>query len=477
MELQSFGTDHLTVKDTIELRSPSDQRKVVGVMPVCPEKLLETVVDEAIRAQADWAHISVSERINHMKQIPLIIENHSNELVELLKLEQEMLDSVVRREVNESANQTRHYLSVAPRELECIQYEDQEFQATVRKVPYGLVGAIVPWNAPISLATAKVIPALLAGNAVIVKPSHRAPIGATYLLNLFKAVLPSGLVNVLHGLDQLGQAIINHPKITKISFTGSTKVGKQVAQSAGLYLKSVHLELGGNDAAIVLPDADIDLTASRIIESAFRRSGQFCYATKRVYVHSTLKEQFVEALKRQANTLKMGPVSDRSTTLGPVIDKVAQDRLKKLTEEAYLANAIVEHCGTTLDSADLVNGCYVQPTLIWKISHSHPLVVEEQFGPVLPILSFERLDTLINEINNQEYGLSGSLWGSDLSKLQAFAKAISVGRIFVNSARAMGDFSGKLPAGGHRQSGLGWEKSVFGLREYYQYQTINGPRF
>ena len=158
-----------------------------------------------------------------------------------------------------------------------------------------------------------------------------------------------------------------------------------------------------------------------------------------------------------------------------MIDKHAQQRLNKLIEAAKATEATVHPCGTVLESADLVNGCYVQPTLVWDIDHTHTLVTEEQFGPVLPILEYESLPELFEELNGQDYGLSGSVWGSNLTELKTIASQRQTGRVFINAARAMGQFAGELPAGGHKHSGIGWEKSVFGLREYYQYQTINGP--
>jgi acyl-CoA reductase-like NAD-dependent aldehyde dehydrogenase len=252
-------------------------------------------------------------------------------------------------------------------------------------------------------------------------------------------------------------------------------VGKRVAAAAATELKSVQLELGGNDAAIVLPDADITTTASQLIDSAFRRSGQFCYATKRIYVHTSIKEQLIEALISSAERLRIGPPSDSLATIGPVIDRDAQQRLNNLIETVRNSGANVGSFGTVLKSADLINRYYVQPTLVWDIDRTHPLVTEEQFGPVLPILRYDRLPELIEELNSQDYGLSGSVWGSDLTNLKDIASQLQTGRVFINAARAMGQFAGELPAGGHKHSGLGWEKSVFGLREYYQYQTINGP--
>ena len=445
------------------------------MMPVCSTDDLAEVIEQATVIQKEWSRRSVEERISAIEPFGSLIEAHLDELVEVLKREQGMLDAVVRREVQESIGQIKHTLEVSPEELASIHRTDESFGAEIMKVPYGIIAAIVPWNAPISLATAKVIPALLAGNAVIVKPSPRAPHGLTKFLDLLRNCLPHGLISVLHGLNELGEAMIKHRDIRKISFTGSTAVGKRVAMAAAAELKSVQLELGGNDAAIILPDAEITATATQLVDSAFRRSGQFCYATKRVYVHASIKETMIDALVASADKLQVGPPSDYSATLGPVIDLDAQQRLTKLIEMVKATGATIRTCGTILESADLANGCYVQPTIVWDIDHAHTLVMEEQFGPVLPILDYESLPELIDELNDQDYGLSGSVWGSDLTDLKDTASQLQTGRVFINAARAMGQFSGELPAGGHKHSGLGWEKSVFGLREYYQYQTINGP--
>ena len=475
MHLRSFGVTQLLSQESIELRAPHDQRQVIGTMPVCLKDDLPEVIEQAKIVQKEWAEQSIEERASAIELFIPQIEDHLDELVEALKTEQGMLESVVRREVHESISQIKHTLQVGLTELASIHLADDSFTAEVKKVPYGIIAAIVPWNAPISLATAKVIPALLAGNAVIVKPSPRAPCGVTKFLDLLRGCLPPGLISVLHGLDELGEALIKHRDIRMISFTGSTAVGKIVAAAVAFELKSVQLELGGNDAGIILPDADMTTTANQLIDSAFRRSGQFCYATKRVYVHASIKEQMIEALVASAEKLRIGPPSDSSATIGPVIDKDAQQRLNKLIDTVKATDATVRPCGTVLESADLVNGCYVQPMLVWDIDHADILVTEEQFGPVLPILEYESLSELVGELNSQDYGLSGSVWGSDLTELKNIASQLQTGRVFINAARAMGQFAGELPAGGHKHSGLGWEKSVFGLREYYQYQTINGP--
>ena len=227
MHLRSFATTQLLGQESIELRAPHDQRQVIAMMPVCSKDVLAEVVEQAKIIQKEWAQQSIEERALCIASFIPLIEAHLDEIIEALRTEQGMLDSVVRREVQESISQINHTLQVAPAELASIHLADESYTAEIRKVPFGITAAIVPWNAPISLATAKVIPALLSGNAIIVKPSPRAPIGVTLFLDLLRSCLPPGLISVLHGLDELGEAMIQHPDIRKISFTGSTAVGRE----------------------------------------------------------------------------------------------------------------------------------------------------------------------------------------------------------------------------------------------------------
>lgn len=208
MHLRSFATTQLLGQESIELRAPHDQRQVIGMMPVCSKDVLAEVVEQAKIIQKEWAQQSIEERALRIASFIPLIEAHLDEIIEALKSEQGMLDSVVRREVQESISQINHTLQVAPAELASIHLADESYTAEIRKVPFGITAAIVPWNAPISLATAKVIPALLSGNAIIVKPSPRAPIGVTLFLDLLRSCLPPGLISVLHGLDELGEAMI-----------------------------------------------------------------------------------------------------------------------------------------------------------------------------------------------------------------------------------------------------------------------------
>lgn len=453
--------------------NPADTRDVVGVITLGDARLVDQAVQSAKQAQPLWANTSLDDRITALLRFADLVDTQVEPLVALLMREQGMLRSVVGREVQESVKQIRELCRVAPEELAEIRLDADDGHARVRKIPFGVVGAIVPWNAPISLATAKLIPALLAGNAMIMKPAPRAPLGISAFVKLAMDCVPDGLIHIIHGTEQVGEAIVTHPDIRKIAFTGSTQVGRAVMRAAASTLKSVQCELGGNDAALILPGTDMRGHIDALATSAFRRSGQFCYATKRIYVHHNDAGALISGLRAWMNAQWIGPPSDPTATIGPVIDHAQQSRLQGLIARARADGAEVEALGQWCPSADLAAGCYVQPHLVTAIAADHPLVLEEQFGPILPVVTYTDLDAALDEVNRTEYGLSGSVWGNDSAALQALAVRMEAARVFMNSPRPLGAIADQMPAGGLKQSGLGWEKSVYGIREYYQYQSIN----
>lgn len=453
--------------------NPADTRDVVGIITLGDAALVDQAVQSAKRAQPAWAAASLETRIAALLTFADHLSAETETLTALLMREQGMLRSVVSREVQEAVKQVRELCRVAPAELETLTLEASDGQARVVKIPYGIVGAIVPWNAPISLATAKLIPALLAGNAMIMKPAPRAPLGISRFIELAMGCVPAGLIHLIHGTEAVGQALVTHPEIRKIAFTGSTAVGRAVMRAASDTLKSVQCELGGNDAAVVLPGTDMTPHMDALATSAFRRSGQFCYATKRIYVHRADADQLISQLKTWMAAQWVGPPSDPQATIGPVIDRAQQARLTQLIEDTKASGVTIEAYGHWCDSAEQEYGCYVRPHLATDIPGDHPLVLEEQFGPLLPVVVYDDLERVFDEVNRTEYGLSGSLWGDDLSTLQRLATRIEAARVFLNSPRPLGSISDQMPAGGLKQSGLGWEKSVYGIREYYQYQSIN----
>lgn len=453
--------------------NPADTRDLVGMITLGDASLVDQAVEAAKKAQPAWGTTSLDTRIAALLTFADKLAAETEALTALLMREQGMLRSVVSREVQEAVKQVRELCRVAPAELATLTLEGANGQARVVKIPYGVVGAIVPWNAPISLATAKLIPALLAGNAMIMKPAPRAPLGISRFIELAIDCVPEGLVHLIHGTEAVGEALVAHPHIRKIAFTGSTAVGRAVMRAASDTLKSVQCELGGNDAALILPGTEMTPHIDALATSAFRRSGQFCYATKRVYVHRADADAVIAALKAWMATQWIGPPSDSKATIGPVIDRAQQTRLMQLIEDTKASGVTIEGYGHWCESAEQDHGCYVRPHLAIDVPGDHPLVLEEQFGPILPVVLYDDVEAAIEEINRTEYGLSGSIWGNDIAVLQTLAARIEAARVFLNSPRPVGSISDQMPAGGLKQSGLGWEKSIYGIREYYQYQSIN----
>ena len=456
-----------------QVRNPADTRMVVGTITLGTADLVDHAVNAALKAQPIWAATPLDDRISALLTFADRLALEVDSMTSVLMSEQGMLRAVVGREVQESVKQIRELCRVAPAELADIQLDAPDGHARVVKIPFGVVAAIVPWNAPISLATAKLIPALLAGNAMIMKPAPRAPLGIGRFIELAMECVPEGLIHLIHGTESVGEALVTHPKIRKIAFTGSTAVGRAVMRAAAATLKSVQCELGGNDAALILPGTEMAPHIDALATSAFRRSGQFCYATKRVYVHRSDASALIDGLRTWMQAQWIGPPNDPQATIGPVIDRIQQARLLQLIDDAGKDGVHLEGFGQWCESAEQEHGCYVRPHLATNISPDHPLVLDEQFGPILPIVLYDDLDAVINEVNRTEYGLSGSLWGDHLPTLQSLARRVEAARVFLNSPRPVGAIADQMPAGGLKQSGLGWEKSVYGIREYYQYQSIN----
>jgi acyl-CoA reductase-like NAD-dependent aldehyde dehydrogenase len=306
-----------------------------------------------------------------------------------------------------------------------------ERRGETRHVPIGVVGAIAPWNFPVTLAFFKVAPALLAGNTVILKPSPFTPLTALKIGELLREALPPGVLNVISGGDALGPWMTRHPGIDKISFTGSTQTGRKVMASAAESLKRVTLELGGNDAAIVLPDVDVAAIAEQLFWAAFRNAGQICIATKRMYAHKDIYEPLKAALVDYAKTVKVGDGAEQGTQIGPIQNHQQYARVIELIEDARI-------------------------------------VQEEQFGPVLPLLKFDDVDEAIARANASDYGLGASVWSADTDKALAVGARLQAGTVWINESQHLSPLAA---FGGHKQSGLGVEGGLEGLLEYTNAQT------
>jgi acyl-CoA reductase-like NAD-dependent aldehyde dehydrogenase len=328
----------------------------------------------------------------------------------------------------------------------------------------GVVAAIMPWNAPLVLLSPKMTPALLAGNTMIIKPAPTTPLTTLIVAEIVNAILPPGVVNVICDQNDLGAMLTAHPDIAKISFTGSIATGKKVAQSGASALKRVTLELGGNDAAIVLDDVDPRELAPKLFAAAMMNSGQICLAIKRVYAPESLYDELCDELAKLADATIIGNGLEEGVQYGPLQNKQQFDKVK-----GYLADA--HRDGTVIAGGIAVagSGYFIRPTIVRDISDDSPLVREEQFGPVLPILKYTNLDDAIARANDTEYGLGGTVWSKDPEKGLAVAKSIASGLLWVNQHMVINP---GFSVGGAKQSGLGRELGLEGLREFVQQHTI-----
>jgi aldehyde dehydrogenase (NAD+) len=311
----------------------------------------------------------------------------------------------------------------------------------------------------------KVVPALLAGNTVVLKPAPQTPLTVLRIAELMTDLLPPGVLNVISGGDHLGPRLTVHPGVDKISFTGSTPTGRRIMESASGTLKRLTLELGGNDAAIVLPDVNVDQVVPQLFWSAFTNSGQLCVATKRLYIHSSRYREVADALVAYARTVKVGPGLAPDSQLGPLQNARQRERVQALISESKAQGLKVLYEG----EVPAGRGYYVPITLFDNPPENSKLVADEPFGPVLPLLSFDTVDEVVARANASEYGLAGSVWSRDEALALDIASRLETGTVFVNEPHYL---SPHATFAGHKQSGLGVENGVEGLLEFTQPQTV-----
>lgn len=332
-------------------------------------------------------------------------------------------------------------------------------------MPLGVVATITPWNFPMLLLLGKLAPGLIVGNTMIAKPAPTTPLTAALIGQLAADILPPGVLNIIVDDNDLGAALTAHPDIAKISFTGSTATGKRVMASASEHLKRVTLELGGNDPAIILDDVDVAQVAPRIFAAAMMNAGQVCFAAKRVYAPEAMFEPLCDALGQLARDARLGSGLDPKTQIGPLQNAAQFAKVGNYLADAAARGTLVAG-GQPLDR----DGYFIAPAIVRDLPDSAPLVREEQFGPVLPILSYRTIDNVIERANDGPYGLGATIWTADSDRGLALAQRIDAGTVWINKHF---DLPYDVAFGGAKQSGLGYELGERGLLEYTQSKVIN----
>jgi acyl-CoA reductase-like NAD-dependent aldehyde dehydrogenase len=434
--------------------------------PVAREKELDAAVAAARAAQPGWNAIGIGRRRDALVSLSKAIVEHADAFTQLFVKEQGRPSALAKREIIRGASWLEE---VAQQDLSLEIVEDGPARRVeVHHEPLGLVAAIVPWNFPFLLAIWKIAPALLVGNTLVLKPSPFTPLCALKLGELARGILPPGVFNVISGEDALGPMMTSHPGFAKISFTGSTATGKRVMAAAATDLKRITLELGGNDAAIVMPDVNIDKVAQKIFFGAFYNTAQVCIATKRLFIHDSIYDALRDRLVALARASSVGDGSEPESVFGPLQNAPQFQRVKALIDAARKQGLVLLE-GRAVPKV----GYFIPITLVDNPPDDAPVVTEEAFGPVLPLLKFSDVDDAIRRANDSPYGLAGAVWSADISAAVAIARRMETGTVWINDNLQN---SPQIPFAGFKQSGFGVENGRQGLLEFTQPKTVFVPK-
>jgi len=450
---------------TMDVVNPATE-EVLAKCPRGSKAQLDKAVAAAKAAFPAWSQTPIAERKAKLLAIADVIEKNANDLARLLTQEQGKPTADAMGEIYGAAAFfkyfTMHDLPVK------VLMDSETARVEAHRKPLGVIGAIIPWNFPIILMAFKVPPALLAGNTMVIKPAPTTPLTTLKFGELIKDILPPGVVNIITDANDLGGALTAHPDVRKISFTGSTATGKKVMASAAETLKRITLELGGNDAGIVLDDVNPKETAPKLFQGAFQNNGQVCIAMKRLYVHESIYDEMCNELATLANAAIIGDGLQQGTQIGPLQNKMQYDKVKDILASAKKDGKVIAG-GEVPDQA----GYFIRPTIVRDISDGTRLVDEEQFGPILPVIKYKDTDDAVRRANASPYGLGGSVWSSNVDRAYEVANRMNSGTVWVNKHA---DIMPNIPFGGSGQSGLGSELGEEGLAEFTQLQVINVAR-
>ena len=460
-----IGGRAVAAGDTLDVINPATEETIAQV-PDCSRSQFDDAVAAARSAFPEWRETSIEHRREALGQIAAALVDNAAELRDLLTAEQGKPQAAAQGEIDATAfwigEMAKYELPVT------FSDEMPGLRSITTREPLGVVGAIVPWNFPLLLASWKICPALLAGNTLVLKPAPTTPLATLRWAEYISPNLPAGVMNVVTGGDQLGPWMTAHDGIDKISFTGSTATGKRVMESAAGNLKRMTLELGGNDAAIVLDDVDVEAIAEPLFWAAFTNSGQVCVAAKRIYVHESIYDDMLAALAHIARNVQVGNGDSEGVALGPVQNRAQYKRVRDLLSEARATGLTLVEGASVSEN----KGFFVPVTLVDDPPESASVVQEEAFGPVVPLMRYRDLDEVIAKANDSPYGLAGSVWSSDVERARTVAQRLETGTVWINSAQNLTPYAAFA---GHKASGFGTEQGLDGLLEYTVPKTIHVP--
>jgi len=448
--------------DSFDVINPATEQ-VVARSPKADVTQLEAAVAAAKAAFPAWAAKTQDERAALVETIADRLLARADEFARLLTSEQGKPLDQAHYEIMGTVFTLKGFAQM--RVTDKVLIDEAGHQVFEHRTPLGVCAAITPWNFPLVLLANKLGPCLVTGNTMVAKPAPTTSLTTLLFGEILADVLPAGVVNIICDQNELGGLLSSHPDIAKVGFTGSTATGKKVMASAAGTIKRVTLELGGNDAAIVLDDMPAKLAAEKVYQGAMTNAGQICVAIKRAYVHESIYDAFLDEIAALARNAVVGDGTQQGVTIGPVQNRMQFEKVSALLADAAQTGTVLAG-GAPMDRP----GFFIPPTIVADLDENAPLVREEQFGPVLPVLKFSEIDDVIARANDSEYGLGGTVWGKDTERAIAVARRINTGTVWVNQHLAI---EAGIPFRGVKQSGLGSELGEAGLLEYTQAHIVN----
>jgi acyl-CoA reductase-like NAD-dependent aldehyde dehydrogenase len=467
----TIGGKPVTADEWVTVPNPARLSTAVGRFPSGTAKHADMAVEAASAAFPDWRATPVAERAELLTQAGLMLAEPPAEWVGLLTsengkiLQESAIDFAM-------AGQTICSYGAHPEWIEGREVDDERGRFVLRRHPLGVCAGIVPWNFPLIVASLKIGPALLTGNTLVVKVPEFGPLATLQALGEMAAILPPGVLNVVSGFGPaVGRALVTHPKVRKVAFTGSTETGRQVMADASGHLARLSLELGGNDAAVLLDDVDLsDQAIERLVTGAFMHTGQICIDIKRIYVHESRYDELIDKLRGAVDQIVVGDGTRPEVTMGPINNSRQYDKVTKLlTETKERADTV--QLGSYAEGTDVADGYFMLPHLVLSPPDDLAVVATEQMSPILPIMKFSTDDEAVARANGTEYGLGSSVWSADEDRAYALADRLEAGMTFVN-AHSILALHPDGPAGGAKQSGCGYEMNEYAIEGYTQLQAI-----
>ena len=445
-----------TTHKTFENRNPADRHDLIGLFPVSGAEDVAQAVDAAKTAYVRWRLVPAPKRGEILYRVGDLLRKHKEEIARAMTREMGKILKETRGDVQEGIDTAEYaagegrrlFGATTPSEL------PDKFAMSVR-TPIGVCALITPWNFPMAIPTWKMLPALLCGNTVVFKPAEDTPDTAVKLVEILtEAGVPPGVVNLIHGRgEEVGAALVRHPDVRLVSFTGSAAVGREIASVCGQHLKRVSLELGGKNAQIVMEDADLNLALEGALWGAFGTTGQRCTATSRLILHRDVKKQLTEMLVARAEKIKMGDGLDESVEMGPLINQAAREKVHRYVQIGKAEGARLVIGGAVVDEGDLADGYFYRPTIFDHVIPSMRIAQEEIFGPVLSIIEVTSFEEAIDALNTTAYGLSSSIYTRDVGRAFRAMRDIEAGITYINGPTIGAEVH--LPFGGVKDTGNG----------------------